>query len=609
MSIPRLFGLIPLFLLLLAGARPTLAAPPNVLIVLTDDQGYGDIGSHGNPHLKTPRLDAFADSGARFERFFVSPVCAPTRASLLTGRYHLRTGVAGVTRGYENMRADEITLAEVLKDAGYATGCFGKWHNGRHMPMHPNGQGFDEFLGFCGGHWNTYFNPTLEHNGQPAPREGYIADILTDEAIRFIETNQARPWFCYLALNTPHSPWRVPDELWNRYSGKGLDPQAQCAYAMVENIDHNFGRLLDALDDRQLAGDTIVLFLTDNGTNSDRFNAGMKGRKGSVDEGGVRVPLFIRYPEHVPQRTVIQPIAAHLDLLPTLAEFCGVKLQDEHQRRLDGVSLVPLLEGKTPDDPWPDRRIFTDNYRSDQPPEALRGAVRTQRWRAVKGRTGWQLYDMPTDPGQSTDVAAQHPEVVAELARSFDAWLIDVTRDKPGDNTIPIGHLTREVFELPANEALLHTEKPGGLRYTGDTTAGFANCWLTDWTDPAAWPAWLIDVRTPGLYRVELVYTCRPEDVGLPIRVEIQESMPAVPDMMTEKRVLTGKVETAIDPPLLPKPDRIPSQNYQEKADWGVLSLGDTELSVGRRRLIVRLESIPGHRGIDLKAVRLRRLK
>ncbi|MCL4159183.1 UNVERIFIED_CONTAM: hypothetical protein GTU68_058944 [Idotea baltica] len=180
---------------------------PNVLLILTDDQGFGDIGSHDNPYLKTPALDALAESGARFDRFYVSPVCAPTRASLLTGRYHLRTGVHGVTRGFENLRSEEITIAEVFKEAGYKTGCFGKWHNGRHMPMHPNGQGFETFIGFCGGHWNTYFNPPLEHNGAPIVEQGYIADIFTNKATRFNEQNAEATWFCYVAYKHSTFPF------------------------------------------------------------------------------------------------------------------------------------------------------------------------------------------------------------------------------------------------------------------------------------------------------------------------------------------------------------------------------------------------------------------
>ncbi len=258
---------------------------PNVLLVLTDDQGYGEIGSHGNPNLKTPAMDSIAAAGARFERFFVSPVCAPTRASLLTGRYHLRTGVTGVTRGYETLRAAEWTLAEMFREANYATGAFGKWHNGRHMPNYPNGQGFQEFLGFCGGHWNSYFNPPLEHNGAPTRRNGYINDVFTDAAISFIDQNRDRPFFCYVAYNTHHSPWRAPEADWQRFANLGLDAKAQAAYAMVHNLDSNLARLLASLSKAGVDKNTIVLFLTDNGANSNRFNADCPVRTGIPADG------------------------------------------------------------------------------------------------------------------------------------------------------------------------------------------------------------------------------------------------------------------------------------------------------------------------------------
>jgi len=194
-------------------------ARPNILLIMTDDQGWGDIRSHGNDVIETPVLDRLAASGARFERFFVSPVCAPTRASLLTGRYYLRTGVNGVTRGRETMRSEEVTLAEILQQAGYATGCFGKWHNGAHYPYHPNGQEFDEFLGFCAGHWNNYFDTTLDHNGKMGKVKGYISDVLSDAAMAFIERNRERPFFCYLPYNAPHSPWQLPDRYFDRAQG------------------------------------------------------------------------------------------------------------------------------------------------------------------------------------------------------------------------------------------------------------------------------------------------------------------------------------------------------------------------------------------------------
>ena len=399
-------------------SRPTFTSSenlrvrrPNVLLIITDDQGWGDIYSHGNDKLDTPVLDKLAADGARFDRFFVSPLCAPTRASLLTGRYHLRTGTHGVTRGQETMRSEEVTLAEIFRQAGYTTGCFGKWHNGAHYPYHPNGQGFDEFFGFCGGHWNNYFNTTLEHNGEPVKTSGYVTDVLTDAAMTFVEKNKDRPFFCYLPYNAPHSPWQVPDKYFGKYKARGFDDMTACAYGMCENLDDNIGRLLSKLDDLGLAGDTIVLFLTDNGPNSDRYNGGMKGRKGSAHEGGIRVPLFIRWPGHINPGTAVRQIAAHIDLLPTLVELC--RLPMPRTLPLDGINLAPLLKGETAN--WPDRMIFTHKGPS--------GSVRTERWRAVGTGKIWELYDMIADPGQKRNVAKQYMQLVKELRAAYEASL------------------------------------------------------------------------------------------------------------------------------------------------------------------------------------------
>ena len=304
------------------------ASRPNVLLIMTDDQGWGDVRSHGNDKIDTPVQDAFAAQAARFERFYVSPVCAPTRASLLTGRYHLRTGTAWVTRGLETMRCEEVTLAEILKQAGYATGCFGKWHNGAHYPHHPNGQGFDEFFGFCAGNWNNYFDTHLEHNGKSVTTGGFITDVLTDAAMAFIEEHKDRPFFCYVPYNAPHGPFQVPDRYFEKYKKRGLDDKTAAVYGMVENVDDNLDRLLHKLDELKLTDNTIVLFLTDNGPNGKRYNGGMKGTKGSVDEGGVRVPLFIRWPGQINPGITVKPIAAHIDLLPTIVELCGVSMPD-----------------------------------------------------------------------------------------------------------------------------------------------------------------------------------------------------------------------------------------------------------------------------------------
>ncbi|MCA9051143.1 MAG: arylsulfatase, partial [Planctomycetaceae bacterium] len=327
---------------------------PNVVVILTDDQGWGDVSCHGNPQIQTPHMDALAAEGAWFDRFFVSPVCAPTRASLLSGRFDVRTGVSGVTGRLEVMRSDEVTIAELFRDAGYRTGCFGKWHNGEQFPNNPAGQGFEEFFGFCGGHWNNYFDSTLEHNGRPVKTTGYITDVLTDAAIRFVTGDPGRPFFCYVPFNAPHTPWQVPDEWFDKCADRTSDRATQCAYAMVENIDHNVGRLLDALGEQR--HNTIVVFLTDNGPNGQRYNGDLRGIKGSVHEGGVRVPLFISWPGKIAPRK-IDRIAAHVDLLPTLAELCGVAV--ESTKPLDGRSLVPLLNGTTTANDWPDRSLFT----------------------------------------------------------------------------------------------------------------------------------------------------------------------------------------------------------------------------------------------------------
>ncbi|MEM8601781.1 MAG: arylsulfatase, partial [Bacteroidota bacterium] len=328
---------------------------PNVLLIMTDDQGWGDLRVHGNPDLDTPVLDALARESVRFDRFYVSSVCAPTRASLLTGRDHLRTGVQWVTGGLETMRPEEVTIAEVYRDAGYATGLFGKWHSGAHYPADPRGQGFETVFGFIAGHLNNYFDTDLLHSGELVETEGYITDVLTDAAINFIEAERDHPFFAYVPYNAPHSPFQVPDAYFDKYVERGFDARMASIYGMVENIDTNVGRLLAALDATGQAEQTIVVFLTDNGPNGVRYNGGMRGTKASVHEGGVRVPLFIRYPNQLPADHVVRPLAAHIDLLPTLAELSDVPLPDSLD--LDGRSLAPLMRDAVPSADWPERRL------------------------------------------------------------------------------------------------------------------------------------------------------------------------------------------------------------------------------------------------------------
>jgi arylsulfatase A len=563
---------------------------PNVLLILTDDQGYGDIASHGNEQIDTPVLDKLAADGARCDRFFVSPVCAPTRAALLTGRYHPRTGVHGVTRSAETMRAEEVTLAELLRQAGYATGCFGKWHNGAHWPQNPQGQGFDEFLGFSAGHWNNYHDPLLEQNGKLVRKEGFIIDVLTDEAIGFIERNKERPWLCYLPYNTPHTPWQVPDEYWQKYTeAKGIqNRETACAYAMVENIDTNVGRVLETLDRLKLADDTIVLFLTDNGANSDRYNAGMKGRKGSLDEGGTRVPLFIRYPGQIPAGTVVEPITAHIDVLPTLLDFAG--LNDLETPPLDGKSLKPLLQGDTTD--WPRRTLFTHWGGTLSAKNPSRLAVRTDRWRAVNMRD-WKLYDMQADPGQTKDVAEDYPEVLADLKQQAARWAQDVTVS--GFEVIPteIGHPQAPVVTLPGHEAFLHPKQGEGISYHGPS--GWANDFVDNWTKPTSYPAWEVLVVRPGRYRVTFQYSVPEESAGTELRVTCGSAE------------LKATLETCEQAKQLTMRDRI---GRKEVADyeWPTWTLGELELPEGRHSLQVRCDKKTGSEVIEVKSVRLERV-
>ena len=573
------------------------AERPNIVLIMTDDQGYGDLGFHGNDKIDTPVLDRLATESVRFDRFFVCPYCTPTRAALMTGRYPLRTGAAAVTRGLETVRGEEVTIAEVLRSAGYATGCFGKWHIGEHYPSHPNGQGFDEFFGMPQGHWDNYFDPKLEHNGRMVQTRGFITDVITDYALGFIEQQRNRPFFCYLPYNAPHTPHQVPDRYFDKYIARGLDTRAAAIYGMVENIDRNVGRLLEKLDEMDLADRTIVIFLSDNGPEGpegSRYNAGMRGMKGTVHEGGMRVPLFVRWPGQFKADTVVEPIAAHVDLLPTIAELCGVKKPETLP--LDGRSLVPLLTGQAGD--CPDRMIFarTSGWRSvlsfNEPVvrdlHTLGKTVRTQRWRAVNTGEGWQLYDMANDPSEKQDVAADHPQTVQRLAAAYARWFADVTQEPIVRPPIPVGYRQRPTVELPAPEAYF----TGDIRWYNQF--GFAHDWLTGWTDSKDTIWWDVDVVTAGRYEAAIQYTCPPEAVGTHLRVDGKGAF------------VEGEIENAYNPEPRQRPTRHPKNRFIQT--FATQSLGDIHLDQGRQRITLRALSKPADSVCDLKSLSLRRL-
>ncbi len=551
---------------------------PNVVIILADDQGYGDLGRNGNPHGKTPHIDSLAQAGAAFERFFVSSLCAPTRASLLTGRYSLRTGVWGVTGRREAMRAEEVTLAEILKPAGYRTGIFGKWHNGEQYPRNPQGQGFDEVYGFRGGHLNDYFDPALDHNGKTVQTRGYVADTLTNKAIEFIAANRKRPFFCYVAYNTPHSPYSVPDKYFDPWKAKGFSDQEAAIAGMTVNLDENVGRLLASLDKLGLARDTIVMYASDNGANSDRFNVGMNGRKGSAHEGGSRVPFHFRWPGHVAAGKRVSQIAAHIDVVPTLVDLLG--LPPPAGVSLDGKSLRPLLEGDGAG--WPERMLFAHN--AYKKPGPFPGAVRSQRYRAVNMGERWELYDMQSDPGETKNVATGQPEVVKKLSQAYDKWFADVSVGAFPLMPLPVGHAQMNPVELTAPQAILQ----GSVKFRGEQ--GYSHDWITGWTSVDGRVTWELDVARAGTYEVALSYLSK--ITGARIRVQAGDgSTEAVLKATAWKPV---KIEL-----------RVPETHYRSM-EWATLKAGRLHLDAGPTKLTVSAASKPDGEVMDLKQVSLR---
>ncbi len=421
------------------------ARRPNVVIIITDDQGYGDLGANGNTHIRTPNLDALAVGSVRFEPFYVSPVCSPTRASLMTGRYNYRTGVVDTFLGRSLMFPDEVTLAEMLAAAGYRTGIFGKWHLGDNHPLRAMDQGFEESLVLKGGGigqpsdppgGDHYTDPTLLRNGRPIKTRGYCTDVFTDAALDFVTRRRREPFFLYLAYNAPHTPLEIPERYRKPYADAGLPDGTARTYGMITNIDDNVGRLLRRLDDLDLARDTLVVFLTDNGASGERFGAGLRGRKGSLFDGGIRVPGFFRWPAGFRGGLTVDRIAAHIDVTPTVLEAAG--LAPPAGVALDGRSLLPLLRGDKV--AWADRELFFQWHRGDQPQLFRSFAVRAQRFKLVAPQGAGSepapapmLFDMAADPGEQTDVAAAHPEVAASLRESYHRWFEGVRATRGWD--------------------------------------------------------------------------------------------------------------------------------------------------------------------------------
>jgi arylsulfatase A-like enzyme len=511
--------------------------PPNVILLMTDDQGYGDLGCHGNGMIQTPNLDRLARESVRFTDFHVDPTCSETRSALMTGRYSSRTGVWHTVMGRSILHREETTMAEVFAQAGYRTGIFGKWHLGDNAPYRPQDRGFQESLIHGGGgvgqtpdYWgNDYFDDTYLHNGSPEPQQGYCTDVFFAAALRFIQAHRERPFFCYVATNAPHGPYRVAPEYSGIYAEKGVPRPMAEFYGMIHNIDENVGRLRQRLAEWGLEQNTILIFLTDNGSAAGSgvsaksratnaawkgYNAGMRGAKGSEYEGGHRVPCFVHWPAKLEGDREVSQLAAHFDLLPTLIELCGLPRPSDLD--LDGRSLRPLLWGEGD---WPQRTLVVHSQRVDHPEKWRKCAVMTEQWRLVNGK---ELYDLQDDPGQTRDVAAEQRETVARLRAAYEQWWEHVN-DRFDD-----------ACRIPLSVAPGASQVPGVVRLTAH-----------DWHAPLAEVPWNQDLiqggaAGNGFWEVEVA---RAGDYDISLARWPREMPNAPPLTATEARLVVGGID------------------------------------------------------------------
>ena len=565
------------------------ATKPNVIVFLTDDQGWGDLSLNGNTDLSTPNIDSLANDGASFEHFFVCPVCSPTRAEFLTGRYHVRGGVYSTSAGGERLDLDEVTIADTFRSAGYTTGAFGKWHNGMQYPYHPNGRGFEEFYGFCSGHWGDYFSPPLERNGKIVKGNGFCIDDFTDKAITFIENSSKnkKPFFAYLPYNTPHSPMQVPDKWWDKFKNKKIkmrnrDPRREdidhirCALAMCENIDWNIGRVLKKINDLKIEKNTIVIFFHDNGPNGVRWNGGMKGRKGSTDEGGVRSPLLIRWPDKISKGIKINQITSVIDLLPTLTDCANIPISSE--KALDGSSLKPLLLGER--NKWKERTLI--NY--------WRGKTSARNQNFRLDHLG-KLYDMTNDPGQLADISALHPKIRNQLLEEVSNWKKTVLPELGKDErSFVVGHPNYRWTQVPARDGVSH----GAIKRSGR----FPNCsYYENWKTTEDKITWNCEVGATGTYEVSIHYALKKGDEGTV--VQLSHNNASIEHKFTESHEVPSRGQ---------ENDRVERRESYVK-DFKEIKIGKIKLTKGKGELTLKALEIPGEESIEFRLLMLEKVQ
>ena len=494
--------------LLAAFASAAASQRPNVVLVITDDQGYGDLGAHGNAKIRTPHLDALHADAVRLTDYHVDPTCSPTRSALMSGRYSTRTGVWHTIMGRSLMATEEVTLAERFAANGYRTGMFGKWHLGDNAPCRPQDQGFEHVVWHHGGgvgqgpdYWgNDYFDDTYEVNGAWRKFDGYCTDVWFEQASEFITREDARPFFVYLSTNAPHGPYLVDASYSDPYEQAGVPKTMAKFYGMITNIDENVGKLRKLLEDTGLAANTVFVFTTDNGTAGGAgkrkneegswagFNAGMRGKKGSEYDGGHRVPFFVHWPRGgVRGGRDISALAAHVDVMPTLTELCGLNTSlPDPVNEGDGASFAGALRS---DEPAPSfgRTLFVHSQRVEHPRKWRKSAVMTQRWRLVNGA---QLFDMLLDPGQRDDVAAANEEVVARLRAAYEDWWRSLEPTFDQYVRIALGGAENPTHLMSHD---WHTENKGTPWHQSHVRNG-----------QVANGPWAVDVAAAGRYRVTL---------------------------------------------------------------------------------------------------------
>ena len=553
---------------------------PNILIILTDDQGWGDLSINGNTNLKTPNIDNIALNGASFERFYVSPVCSPTRAELLSGKFFVRSGVNGVTRGYERMNTDVKLISDFFKGKKYKTGAFGKWHNGSQPPYHPNNRGFDEFYGFTSGHWGNYFDPILEKNGKIIKTEGYINDVITNEAISFIKKSN-KPFLSFISYNTPHSPMQVPDKysdgkdilLRGRYSKRENIEKTKAAMGMIENIDENIGNVVRLLKEKGVYENTIIIFFSDNGPNGNRWNNDLKDRKGSTNEGGVRVPFFIQWPKNIKKGLKIKQISSVLDVFPTLLELTG----NESLNDLDGMSLKRFLDSPSLLDD--ERTIFS--YWNN------RISARNNNYILDHENN---LYDLVKDFSQYNPIEKDNNPHYQKLLNDKNEWLTKVVnpnKEKLKRRPFTINYNAAKYTHLPARDAEIN----GDLK----RSSIHANCsFIENWKNTNDYIFWEIDVLEDGINNIELYYTLEKESVGTEIALEF------------ENQIIKKTIDEFHDPNLVGfEEDKIKRIESYTK-DFKKIKIGTMSFKKGLSKLKLKTTKKVGKKSIDFRLLILK---